>query len=193
MKALTKYAVLMLAALPATAEAHTGAGLHIHGLAAGLWHPFTGLDHILAMTAVGFWAANLGGRARYIVPLAFMAVMALGAGLGIAGFPLPMVETLIAASVTALGLLVAFDVKVATPVAATIVGICALFHGHAHGSELPLMTNASVYVLGFLAATAILHGVGIGFGMIRFSRMGNHLSRIAGGFITLAGVALLAG
>ena len=192
MKKFRIFALLALAALPATAEAHTGVGLHVHGFWAGMAHPFSGADHLLAMTAVGFWAASLGGRARYIVPLAFMAVMAIGGMLGMAGVPFPMVETVIAASVVALGALVAFNIRPSTPVAATIVAACALFHGHAHGAELPAMASPLGYVAGFLIATAILHAAGLGLGMLRFGKAGEIVARVAGGFVAIAGVALLA-
>lgn len=122
-------ATLVAMALPDIAHAHVG--LHTDGALAGFSHPFSGLDHILAMVAVGFWALTLGGKARWIVPLAFVTVMAVGGGLGIYGLAFPMVETGIALTVALLGLLVAFEVKVSTSVAATVVGTCALFHGHA--------------------------------------------------------------
>ena len=126
-------ATLAAATLPSVAHAHVG--LHSDGALAGLSHPISGLDHVLAMVAVGFWASTLGGAARWIVPAAFVSVMAVGGMLGIAGVPLPMVETAIALTVAILGLLVAFEVRVPTGVAAAIVGLCALFHGHAHGTE----------------------------------------------------------
>ncbi|AJD43617.1 MULTISPECIES: HupE/UreJ family protein [Rhizobium] len=146
-------------ALPGVANTHIR--LHTDGTLAGLGHPFSGLAHILAMVAVGFWAATLGGRARWIVRLAFVTVMAIGGVTGIYGVPLPMVEMGTALTVAVLGLLVAFEVKVPAPVAAAIVGVCALFHGHAHGSELPAISHATGYVMSFLAATIILHAGGI--------------------------------
>lgn len=183
--------VFALLALPGIAQAHTG--LHTDGAVAGFGHPFSGLDHVLAMIAVGFWAATLGGAARGIVPSAFVAVMALGGAMGIYGIELPMVETGIALTVAVLGLLVAFEVKVPTPVAAAIVGICALFHGHAHGTELPGMSSAAGYVAGFLAATVVLHLAGIGLAYVRFGRAGQVVGRIAGAAVAIAGAALLAG
>ncbi|WP_416798743.1 nickel permease HupE [Ciceribacter azotifigens] len=182
---------LALLALPGIAEAHIG--LHADGTLAGLGHPFSGLDHILAMVAVGFWASTLGGSARWIVPSAFVAVMALGGVMGIYGIGLPMVETGIALTVAALGLLVAFDIKVPTPVAAAIVGVCALFHGHAHGTELPGMSSAAGYVAGFMAATILLHLIGIGLAYLRFGKAGQVVGRLAGAAVALAGAALLAG
>lgn len=184
-------ATIAFAAVPAVAHAHTG--LHADGLSSGFSHPFGGLDHILAMVAVGFWAATLEGKARFIVPAAFVIVMALGAVLGISGFELPMVEAGIAASVALLGLLVAFEVKVPTAAAAAIVGICALFHGHAHGLELPAMADAGGYIVGFLAATIILHAAGIALAMLRFGGAAHIVARIAGAAVAVAGAALLAG
>lgn len=182
-----------LAALALPNIAHAHVGLHTDGAFAGFSHPFSGLDHILAMVAVGFWASTLGGKARWIVPSAFVAVMAVGGVMGIYGVPLPMVETGIALTVAVLGLLVAFEVKVPTFVAALIVGICALFHGHAHGSELPDMARAEGYVVGFMAATIVLHLIGIGFASLRFGKAGQLLVRAAGAAVALAGAVLLAG
>ena len=184
-------ATLAALALPGIAHAHVG--LHTDGALAGFSHPFSGLDHILAMVAVGFWASTLGGRARWIVPSAFVAVMAIGGVIGIYGAPLPMVETGIALTVAVLGLLVAFEVKVPTPMAALIVGICALFHGHAHGAELPDMAHAEGYVAGFMVATIILHLIGIGLASLRFGKAGQVAARIAGAAVALAGATLLAG
>lgn len=185
--------VAALAALTLPGVAHAHVGLHADGTLAGLAHPFSGLDHVLAMVAVGFWASTLGGKARWIVPTAFVAVMAAGGILGIQGVALPMVETGIALTVAVLGLLVAFEVKVPTPVAATVVGICALFHGQAHGAELPAMSDATGYMAGFLAATIVLHGLGFGLASLRFGRAGQVVARIAGAAVALAGAALLAG
>lgn len=187
-KIATAVAVL---ALPGVAQAHTG--LHTDGGLAGFGHPFGGLDHILAMVAVGFWAASLGGSARWVVPTSFVAVMAVGGLIGIYGIELPMVETGIALTVALLGLLVAFEIRVPTPVAAAIVGVCALFHGHAHGTELPDMSNAAGYVAGFMAATVILHLIGIGLATLRFGSVGQIAARLAGAAVALAGASLLAG
>ncbi|MFM2282186.1 MAG: hydrogenase/urease accesory protein HupE [Pseudomonadota bacterium] len=184
-------AAVALLALPGLAEAHPG--LHADGAFSGFSHPFSGLDHILAMVAVGFWASTLGGPARFIVPSAFVAVMALGGVMGIYGIELPMVETGIALTVAMLGLLVAFEVRVPTMAAAVIVGVCALFHGHAHGTELPGMSSAAGYVAGFMVATVILHAVGLGLATLRFGRTGQIVGRFAGALVALSGAALLAG
>lgn len=184
-------ATLAAVTLPTVAHAHVG--LHNDGALAGLSHPISGLDHVLAMVAVGFWASTLGGTARWIVPAAFVSVMAVGGMLGIYGVPLPMVETAIALTVAILGLLVAFEVKVPTSAASAIVGLCALFHGHAHGTELPAMSHAAGYVSGFLVATIALHAAGIGLGALRFGKAGQIAARFAGAVVAVSGAALLAG
>jgi len=180
------FAAVLLGA-PSIAQAHPG--LHMHGFEAGLIHPLTGLDHLLAMIAVGFWAASLGGAARWIVPGAFVVVMALGGLAGAAGLQLPAVEYVIAASVFALGLLVAFDVRVPTIAAAALVALFAAFHGFAHGVEAPADTSFIVFGFGFVIVTALLHGVGLGLGTLRFS---GAFGRLAGAAVALAGVYLVA-
>lgn len=154
---------LALAALVSSgaAMAHPG---HADGALAGLAHPFTGLDHLLAMVAVGVWAAQLDGRAKWFVPASFVALMAASAGMAMAGVQLPMVEGGIAASVLVMGLLIAFSVKMPAVLGAAMVGLFAVFHGYAHGSEMPAMSTAWQYGLGFVAATAVLHAVGLGLG-----------------------------
>lgn len=190
MKTIRTLAIaIAVLALPGVAQAHTG--FHVLGGAdAGFAHPFSGLDHLLTMVAVGLWAASLGGSARLLVPAAFVGVMAAGAALGAAGVTLPAVETAIAASVIAVGVLVAAAVRVPVGVAMTIVAVFALFHGHAHGSEMPAMASPLAYGLGFVAATAILHGVGFILGATREYRMAPVLARAAGGAIAVTGVAL---
>jgi len=169
------------------AEAHP---LHdAGGWVAGFAHPFLGWDHLLAMIAVGLWAAQLGGRALWILPATFVSVMVCGALLAVAGLALPHVESGIAASLLALGLLVAFAARLPLAVGAALVGAFALFHGHAHGSELPAMTSAWAFGAGFVVATALLHLVGIGIG--RSARA--QAVRIAGGSLALFGLSLLTG
>ncbi|MBP2236225.1 urease accessory protein [Sinorhizobium kostiense] len=131
------------------------------------------------MVAVGFWASTVGGKARRIVPSAFVWLMAVGGVMGSTGVPLPMVETSTALAVAVLGLLVAFEVKVPAHVAAAVVGVSALFHGHAQGIELPAMAYAGGYVAGFLAATTALHAVGIGLASLRFGKAGHAAMRMA--------------
>lgn len=193
MTAFVRTAALALAALavPGIAEAHTGVhALVAGGLPAGFAHPFSGLDHLLAMVAVGLWAASLGGAARWLVPASFVAVMALGAVAGTQGLALPAVETGIAASVMALGVLVALSVRIPAAAAVAVVAVFAVFHGHAHGSEMPQMAMPLAYGLGFGLATALLHGFGLAAG-VALPRLGTPLvARAAGGAIALAGVAL---
>jgi urease accessory protein len=143
------------------ANAHPG---HGGGLTAGLAHPLFGLDHLLAMVAVGVWAFQLGGRARWLVPASFVGLMALAGGFGMADLALPMVEIGIAASLLVLGLLIAFSIRVTPALGAGIVALFAIFHGHAHGAEMPLLGSAWLYGIGFVLSTAALHGLGLALG-----------------------------
>jgi urease accessory protein len=181
--------VLILAVSSLPAEAHTGIGA-ASGLLAGLSHPFAGLDHLLAMSAVGLWAASLGGRAMWAVPAAFVAAMAIGGGLGAGGMAFPAVELMIGLSVVALGALVALNVKVPAAAGMAIVAAFALAHGHAHGSEMPATASALAYGVGFIAATTILHGVGMGLGLTLQRLVTPALSRIMGGAIAAVGLSL---
>ncbi|MBX9458517.1 MAG: HupE/UreJ family protein [Rhizobium sp.] len=158
----------IFAATAAPAFAHLGPEEH-GSFMAGLTHPLSGADHMLAMIAVGLWAAQIGGRARSAVPAAFVSLMAFGFLLALVGAPLPFVESGILASVIGLGLLVALAVRIPVAISAAIVGVFALFHGHAHGGELGAAT-ALTFGLGFIAATAALHAVGIGLGVLVGSR-----------------------
>jgi urease accessory protein len=186
---------LVLAALAATtAPAFAHLDPQEHGsFMAGVSHPLFGLDHILVMVAVGLWAAQIGGKALWAVPAAFVATMALGFGVALAGIGLPFVEPAILASVVALGLLVAMAVKLDTVVSAAIVAVFALFHGHAHGGELG-SAGALSFGIGFVMATALLHGagIGVGLGIARLSG-GATAARIIGGATALAGLALAFG
>jgi urease accessory protein len=179
---------LMTSAAPAFAHLNP----QEHGsFAAGFSHPLFGLDHILVMVAVGLWAAQIGGRALWVVPTAFVAMMAAGFALATAGIDLPFVEPAILASVVALGLLVAMAVRLDASVSAAVVGLFALFHGHAHGGELG-SAGALPFAIGFLIATAALHAAGIGLG-VALGRLsgGRTLSRVLGGITALAGTALI--
>lgn len=189
-------ASLFLFSAAAPAFAHLNPAEH-GSFPAGFSHPLFGADHILAMVAVGLWAWMIGGRAIWIVPTAFVATMLAGFGLALAGMPLPFVEPAILASVIALGLLVAMAVKLPVAPAAAIVGVFALFHGHAHGGEIG-SAGALAYGAGFAAATAILHGAGValGFALSRvFARGGRAemLARALGGLTAAGGLYLLAG
>jgi urease accessory protein len=161
----------------------------------GFSHPISGLDHILAMVMVGVFAFQFGGRAIWLVPTTFVLVMALGGALGIAGIDVPFVELGIALSVIVLGAIVALNVKAPTAVAMGIVGLFAIFHGHAHGAEMPEDAGAA-YAAGFMIATALLHVVGIGAGFLIAKigeRQGSFVVRTAGGLAAVAGVGILTG
>ncbi len=185
-------ALLVAGALPASA--HLTAAAHQHGsFAAGMAHPLSGLDHILAMVAVGLWATLRGGRALWVWPCAFVAVMALGGLLGMAQLPLPLVEPGIAASVVALGLLAALAVNLPVAAGAAIVAVFALFHGHAHGTEAAGGLAGFGYLAGFALATAGLHlaGIAVATGLARSNL--RVAVRGAGGVFAVAGLGLLAG
>ena len=175
--------------LAAFAQAHPGHGPG--GFANGFAHPLHGLDHILAMLAVGLWAAQLGGRAKWLVPASFVGVMALGGALGRAGVGLPFAEQGIAASVLILGVFIAAAVRLPLAASMGIVGLFALCHGHAHGAEMPVNAAGAVYALGFTAATALLHGCGIGLGMLMQHAAKAEWLRAGGVAISAAGVLLL--
>ncbi|WP_293866409.1 HupE/UreJ family protein [uncultured Alsobacter sp.] len=181
-------AALAALVLPTAAFAHTG--FHADGLADGALHPLTGADHLLAMVGVGLWAASLGGIARYALPVAFVSLMAVGAALGLEGIAMPGVEHWIAASVVGLGVAVAFQVRVPTPLAALLVAVFALAHGQAHAAEMPAMASPLAYALGFGLVTAALHGAGLGLGT---ALSGTRLPRIAGGLTALAGLVFAFG
>jgi urease accessory protein len=183
----------ILLAFPEIAHAHEfhGAG----GLISGLTHPVLGLDHLLAMISVGVLSAQIGGRAIWSVPLTFVLVMLVGGVLGIAQVPLPFVESGIAISVIALGAVIAVGKTMPTVVAMYFVGIFAVFHGHAHGSEMPSLAQPALYALGFGVGTAGIHiaGVGIGVGALRFKNAGPSLLRLAGAGVAVAGITILVG
>ncbi|NBB97174.1 MAG: protein hupE [Alphaproteobacteria bacterium] len=177
--------------LASPALAHLDPAAH-GSFAAGFTHPVFGLDHILAMVAVGLWAVVLGGRALWALPAAFVGAMVLGFGLSLAGLPLPLVEPMILASVLALGVGPALALPIALPVAAAIVGVLALFHGHAHGSEMAGATALS-YLAGFATATAFLHGAGVVAGVVMARPLGLMAARVAGGLVALGGAVLVMG
>lgn len=184
---------LLLAALAATLStsllAHTGHGTAA-GLGAGFIHPFLGLDHLLAMVAVGIWAAQSGKQAAWSLPVTFVALMALGGTLGLIGLGMPLVEYGILLSVIVLGALIATASRFSKPVNFLLVGGFALFHGFAHGAEIPLAASAVLYVVGFLAGTALLHLAGVlaARGIAAFGS--GVLVRYLGGAIALSGVCL---
>lgn len=160
---LLRCALLLAMTVPYAVQAHPGHGLD-HGWAQGVVHPFAGLDHLLAMLGVGLWAAQLGGRARWALPGAFLGVMAIGAQAGQTGLVLPGMESLILASVFVLGLVVATARRAPQFVAMGLTAAFALVHGWAHGSEMSAGADRGLYFGGFLMATAILLGAGLGVG-----------------------------
>src|SRR5215475_2778175 len=172
------------------AFAHTGGSLS-GGLLGGFTHPLFGPDHIAAMVAVGLWGAFLGPPAIWILPIVFPLVMAFGGALGVAGVPLPGVETGIAISAIILGGMVAFAAKPPLWIAAVLVGAFAIFHGHAHGAELPVGADAVAFSMGFVIATGTLHLAGIAFGALSHWPAGRIAVRTMGGVICVLGFAYL--
>ena len=177
-------------ALSGTAFGHEEVGAAT-GLISGLQHPISGWDHVLAMIAVGLWGAQLGPPALWVLPVAFPMVMALGGMLGLLGIPIPGVEAGIALSALVLGSMVLTECRPTLWVASTLVGFFAIFHGHAHGTELPEASSGLLYSVGFVAATGLLHGVGIAIGLIHRWKGGRQMIRIAGAFVAGAGVFFL--
>ena len=166
--------------------AHVGKGEAV-GLLSGFLHPLSGLDHVLAMVAVGLWGAQLGSPAIWVLPVAFPLVMALGAMLGFAGFPLPGTEYGIAASALLLGTAVAVEARPPLLLAAILVGGFSIFHGYAHGTELPAGQSALLFSMGFVIATGLLHALGIAVGTVHHWPRGRSLLRVAGTAIAVGG------
>ena len=175
---------------PATAMAHSGH--EVSGFLAGLSHPIGGLDHLLAMMAVGLWAAHMGGKAQWGIPAAFVVTMLLGGVLAVSGVAVPFVEGGIMLSVIAMGILLAFAVKFSPAVCAAMVAGFALFHGAAHGTEMPLEASGLIYGAGFALATAVLHGAGIAVAKLCMEYKAELATRIAGGAIAVTGLAMAA-
>jgi urease accessory protein len=183
------FAVLLCLAAASPTLAHSGSASG--GFVGGLSHPLFGLDHAVAMVAVGLWGAFLGAPAIFILPVVFPLVMALGGVLGILGVPLPGVEIGIAVSAAVLGMMVALAARPPLWVAAAIVGAFAICHGHAHGAELPPGADAVAYSAGFVIATGALHLCGIAFGLLARWPKGRLAVRAAGGAIAIAGLVFL--
>jgi len=179
--------ITMLASIPA-AEAHS-MGTEGAGFITGLTHPFMGLDHLLAMIAVGIWAAQTGGSAVWRLPLSFVVTMAVAALFGANGYGLPAFEPLIAGSVVLLGLMVVFAIRLPINLSMLLVGLFAVFHGYAHGLEMPQASSALFYGSGFILATSLLHLIGIGLGKVAYRK--HLLSRLIGSVIALAGLYLV--
>lgn len=179
-------------AVPAIASAHPGLPGHTHGFANGFEHPFSGLDHLLAMTAVGLWAAQQGGKAIWKMPLAFLSAMVLGGALGMTGLgKFTMLDQAIATTVLVMGILVATAARVPATTAGFLVAGFALFHGYAHGAEMPATASGLFYGVGFVLATAILQSLGIGMGLLARTKNSMQLLRVAGCVIAVCGIYLI--
>jgi urease accessory protein len=184
-----------LVALPTAAMAHTGAG-DAHGFLHGFMHPVGGLDHVLAMVAVGVFAFVLGGRALFLVPLSFVAMMTAGFLLGVGQVDVPFVELGIALSSVVIGGAAALGRPMPVAAASALVGVFAIFHGHAHGAEMPVDATGLNYALGFIVATTLLHAAGVFAAMGVARLIGKHgrlIAQGAGGLFALGGVGVLAG
>jgi urease accessory protein len=189
MKMFVRFASAAASAVLATpAFAHTGAEPHMHGFLAGLAHPLGGLDHMLAMIAVGIWSALAAGRRAWIIPAIFVAAMLAGAGLAQVGVALPAAETAIAMSVVAFGVLIAVGVGLPVGTGAALIGVFAVFHGYAHGMEAA--GTVVGYIAGFAITTAILHLAGIVLG--RTIAAAPHVSRLLGAGMAASGAYLVA-
>jgi urease accessory protein len=187
--AIRLFALLLALLAPSVAWAHTGSVTG--GFVGGLAHPVLGADHVVAMVAVGLWGAFLGAPAIYVLPVVFPLVMAMGGVLGIFGVPLPGVEAGIAVSAVLIGMMVALAARPPLWVAAVMVGAFAVFHGHAHGAELPPDADAVAYAAGFVVATGCLHLAGIAFGLLARWPVGRLAVRTAGGAIAIVGLMFL--
>jgi urease accessory protein len=195
MKIRFLFAIAMLGALslfPCSVLAHTGGGA-FPGFGSGFAHPISGSDHLLAMIAVGLWAAQRGGKALWIVPGVFVALMIFGGVLAISKIPVPYVEEGILLSVLILGIVIAVGLRLPLGIQAFIVGVFAVFHGHAHGTEIPFAAEAVTYSLGFASGTALLHAAGAACGwMLHKLNIGKAI-RLVGGVIVLGGMYLVVG
>lgn len=195
MKRFYPLALLMLVALPlfpGSVLAHTGGGVFA-GFESGFAHPLTGADHLLAMIAVGLWAAQRGGKTLWIVPAVFIALMIFGGALAISNIPVPYVEEGILLSVLILGIVIAVGLRLPLGIQAFIVGVFAVFHGHAHGTEIPFAAEAVAYSLGFASGTALLHAAGAASGRMLHKLNIDKAIRLAGGVIVLGGMYLAVG
>ena len=182
--------VLALIAVAHPAFAHEQAGVP-GGLASGFLHPLTGVDHLVAMVAVGIWGAQLGAPAIWVLPITFPLVMAFGGVLGVLGVPLPVPEIMIALSAIVLGSAVAANLRLPFVAAAGVVAVFAIFHGHAHGAELPRSANPMAYGVGFVVSTGLLHLLGITIGTMMRWPAGARLIRGIGGAIAAVGLFFL--
>jgi urease accessory protein len=182
--------VVTILALAHPAQAHVDKN-EAMGFLSGLHHPISGLDHVLAMIAVGLWGAQLGSPAVWILPVTFPMVMAFGGMLGLLGVPLPGIEVGIAASAIMLGIVVMWELKPHLAIAAVLIAFFAIFHGYAHGTELPPGENGLLYSMGFVIATGCLHLIGVSIGLVHRWAWGQRLLRLTGGVVALAGVCFM--
>ena len=184
--------VLIILAFPLSAWAHIESG-QAGGFVSGLSHPVSGLDHVLAMIAVGLWGAQLGAPAMWLLPIAFPMMMAFSGMLGLMGISVPGIEIGIALSGIVLGALIFTETRLPLTGALLLVGFFAIFHGHAHGTELESGQNAMLYSLGFVICTGTLHGVGIGMGLVHRWHFGRLALRGAGSLVMAGGLLFLWG
>jgi urease accessory protein len=188
---LTRALTAAFTLISTAALAHPGSG-YVYGFSDGFAHPLGGVDHVLAMIMVGVLAWQLGCRAIWLLPATFLSLMTIGGILAMAGEALPWTELAIAASVIVFGTLVALGARTPIAIAAAMVGLFAIFHGHAHGSEMPGAAAGLAYASGFVLATALLHGAGIGLGFLIGRMSGARLAfRLSGGLVALAGLGIL--
>ena len=181
----------MLLGITSAAAAHSETGV-AGGLVSGLLHPILGFDHLVAMVAVGLWGAQLGRPAIWLLPITFPMVMAIGALAGVGGMPLPLVEYGIALSAVVLGFMITFRIRTEFWIASIIVGAFALFHGHAHGTEVPSAVNPLAYGVGFVISTGLLHLSGILIGLLVRWPTGERVVRACGAAVASVGVLSLA-
>ena len=189
-KSYATLSATLLMLVPTLVLAHQEAG-QVTGFVSGLEHPISGMDHVVAMIAVGLWGAVLGPPAIWVLPVAFPMMMAFGGFMGLLGIPVPSIEIGIAVSAIVLGAMVLIQARPPLWVAALLVAIFAIFHGYAHGRELPAGANALLYSLGFVVATGLLHLVGILLGEAHRWALGRQIVRAAGGGIAVAGLFFL--
>lgn len=186
-------AILMFVALiPEVASAHYVGGV-LGGFQSGFTHPIVGTDHLLAMLAVGIWGAQMGGRSVWTLPVTFPLIMAAGGVLGMSGITLPHVELGIAISVFILGLAIAFAWRAPESIALLLIAVFAIFHGYAHGLELPQAIDPGSYAMGFVVATGLIHVVGIGIGLLLSKPWKGQLAQMLGGAIAVTGIYFAAG
>ncbi|MEO9274951.1 HupE/UreJ family protein [Marinomonas sp. 5E14-1] len=185
-KGMTAAALLLVSCMTFAHPGHD----HASSFMSGLSHPFGGLDHLLAMLAIGLWASNMKGRALWAVPTAFVLTMLAGGGLALAGLNLPFVEQGILLSVIVLGTLVFAAKRLSFITCVAVAGSFALFHGAAHGVEMPIDASSAHYALGFVSATAGLHALGLGLGQVMTRFASPMMIRISGSMIAATGLLL---